>query len=136
MAGSDDTMGDPTDDNTTRARDGKHQIPDEVHATEDADPVLEANRRAAGESREDDTENQPVALSIEEPDPPWILDVLGDIGIYLGVAAVGLTAIGLVSAVIDLQPVANISLVLALGLVSVALVFGAAYQAYVSDLVP
>jgi len=32
--------------------------------------------------------------------------------------------------------VANIALVLALGLVSVALVFGAAYQAYVSDLLP
>lgn len=89
------------------------------------------------EERPPDSDEGPLGtVSVDEPDPPWLLDALGQLGIYMGVTAVVLTAIGLGSALIDLQPIANIALVLALGLVSVALVFGAAYQAYVSDLLP
>lgn len=74
--------------------------------------------------------------SVDDPDPPQVLERLGQIGIYLSVAAVALAVVGLGAGSARVQPFANIALVLALGLGSVAMVFGAIYQASVSGLAP
>jgi len=76
----------------------------------------------------------PAEFDIEEPDPPRVLALIGDLGVYVALLGLGLTVVGLGAAVVPIQPLANVSLFLALVSVTVAMVMGAAYQAYVSDL--
>ena len=76
----------------------------------------------------------PSEFTIEEPDTPRALAVLGRFGMYLALLGLGLTAVGLGAALVPIQPLTNISLFFALLSVTIAMVIGAAYQAYVSDL--
>ena len=81
-------------------------------------------------------EEPPGGFSVEEPDPPRTLALVGNLGVYIALLGLGLTIVGLGAALIPIQPLANVSLFLALCSVTVAMVMGAAYQAYVSDLLP
>lgn len=76
----------------------------------------------------------PGEFAVEAPDPPRILALIGRLGVYIALLGLGLTAVGLGAALVPIQPLANVSLFLALVSVTVAMVMGAAYQASVSDL--
>ncbi|MFC4544301.1 hypothetical protein ACFO5R_20435 [Halosolutus amylolyticus] len=67
-------------------------------------------------------------------EPPRSLGALGQVGVALAVAAVALTAVGLVAALLGSYVLANVALVLAFGLVSIAIVLGAIFRASVGDL--
>jgi|GEM_PF-6046181 hypothetical protein len=69
-----------------------------------------------------------------ETDVPRYARVLGDIGIYLGVAAVVLTVGGLLLAVGGVQPYASVALTFSLLIVFVAMLLGIVFQAHVTDI--
>lgn len=66
------------------------------------------------------------------PDVPRHIEVIGQSGVYLGVGALLLAIGGLSMASVDIQPLANIALVVSLGTVFGAMFLGIVFQAYVS----
>lgn len=73
-------------------------------------------------------------LSVDDPDPPPIVDRLGSVGIYLAVAALALAVIGVGAAARGIQPLGNAVITLSLGLGIFAMVFAMVFQAFASDL--
>jgi hypothetical protein len=82
----------------------------------------------------DDVPSYFPELSVEDPDPPRIVDHLGSVGIYLAVAAFGLAVIGIGAAARGIQPLGNAVITLSLGLGIVAMLFAMVFQAFASDL--
>lgn len=72
-------------------------------------------------------------VSVDEPDPPPIVDRLGSVGIYLALVAMVLAVVGVGAAAIGVQPFGNAAITLSLGLGLVAMLFGMVFQAVASD---
>lgn len=72
-------------------------------------------------------------VSVDEPDPPPIVDRLGSVGIYLALAALVLAVVGVGAAGVGIQPFGNAAITLSLGLGLVAMAFGMVFQAVASD---
>lgn len=87
-------------------------------------------------SEEPDTDREPWllrAVSIDGPDPPWHIDLVGQIGVYLGILSVTLALLGVLAASWGIQPIGNVAIVLSLALISIAMVLGIVFQVYVGD---
>jgi hypothetical protein len=96
---------------------GDGEMPDEVPGRSVTDEVPEE----VVEDREDDT-------------PPRILEVIGQVGVYIATASLVSTAFGIVAIALGIQPYGNIATTLALVGVTVAMIMGMLFQAYVGDL--
>jgi len=102
-------------------------------ASEDRDPAESTESRSeSGEG--DDAEPDTPEFSIQDPDPPWPIAWAGELGVYLGVLAVVLAVVGVTLAGLGVQPIGNVAIAASLGLVSVAMLFGMVFQAYISDI--
>lgn len=88
----------------------------------EAYPRPQGGRETAGKLPTDD-----------EADPPEIIEAVGQFGIYLGVASLGLTAFGVPAMYVGFQPYGNVAVTLAVAGVTVAMILGMVYQAYVGD---
>ncbi|WP_137289595.1 hypothetical protein [Natronorubrum halophilum] len=73
-------------------------------------------------------------FSTDDSNPPWLITKIGQLGVYLAVAAVVLTVGALVTALLGLGVFANIVLVLSLFLVTIAMVLGTVYQVSIGGL--
>lgn len=71
--------------------------------------------------------------SDDETEPPWLVDLLAQVGVYLALAGAVLAGVGLVLAWLGVQPYGNASTFFGLLFVTVAMVFGIVFQAYRSD---
>lgn len=69
-------------------------------------------------------------LSAGEGEPPRAIQALGDLGIYLGVIAVGLAIVGLVAGTLEFLPLARVAIFFAIVLGSVAMVLGVVFQIF------
>lgn len=69
----------------------------------------------------------------EDETPPWILEVVGEVGVYLAFLSLLLTIVGLISIYIRFQPVGNIAITFGLVGITVSMIIGMVYQAYVGD---
>lgn len=88
------------------------------------------------EADELDVEEPPwllESISIDDPNPPQHVDLVGQIGVYLGLLSVALALFGVAAASLRVQPFGNIAIVLSLGLISVAMLLGMIFQIYVGD---
>jgi len=73
---------------------------------------------------------------VEEPDTPWIVDAVGQLGVRLGVVSVLLAVVGIVAAGAGMQPFGSVAIVASLAMVSLAMVFGIVFQAYAGTVMP
>lgn len=58
-----------------------------------------------------------------------IIEALGTVGIYLGLCALGLAVIGLLLGMFRIQPIASLTILLSLFLVTISMILGAVFQA-------
>lgn len=72
----------------------------------------------------------------EEPDTPWAVAVLGQLGVRLGVVSVLLAVVGIGAAGAGVQPLGSVAIVAALVMVSVAMLLGMVFQAFDGDILP
>lgn len=97
-----------------------------------SEPAGEPDEPAVREADDPDVGPWPVrALTGRDPDPPPLVAAIGQLGEYLGVAAVALAIVGLVAGFLDLRIAANVAIFFALASVSVAMGMGVVYQIYV-----
>lgn len=73
-------------------------------------------------------------VSVEEPDPPPIVDRLGSVGVYLSIGALALAVMGVGAAAAGIQPLGNAVITLGLVLGIVAMLLGMVFQTFASDL--
>lgn len=62
-----------------------------------------------------------------------IAGALGTLGVYLGVCSLGLAVVGLVLGLFRVQPIASLTILLSLILITISMVLGAAFQAFGTD---
>ncbi len=73
---------------------------------------------------------------VEEPDTPWLVDAVGQLGVRLGVVSVLLALLGIAAAGVGMQPFGNVAIVASLVMVSVAMLLGMLFQAYTGTVMP
>ncbi len=73
---------------------------------------------------------------VEEPDTPWLVDALGQLGVRLGVVSVILAIVGIAAAGVGMQPFGSVAIVASLAMVTVAMLLGMVFQAYAGDYLP
>ena len=109
---------------------------DDPSGTPDEPGRRSPDHRATQPWLQDDPESagsSPATADDTDDGPPWLLEAIGQIGIYIGIVSVGLTVFGIPAMYVGLQPYGNVAITLAIAGVSVAMVLGMVYQAYVSD---
>jgi hypothetical protein len=125
MSGEDDQPGDgDRSDDAARRRAAGVPIPGD----RDGEP---ARADAEGDGPSFDA---PIDAEFEEPDASPLAETLGQVGVYLGVAAVGLALVGILLGLVNVRPWASIALVFSLFTAVVAMVLGAVFQASAADL--
>lgn len=92
-----------------------------------AKPWLESDGEIPEKLETDSDEDE------EQKEPPRLLSALGQLGIYLGLASLALTVLGLAGLSVQFQPYANMAITTALVGVTVSMILGVAFQAYVGD---
>lgn len=70
-----------------------------------------------------------TGIEVEEPDASRVAAALGQVGVYLGVAAVGFAVLGIALGVAGAGLFTRVALVLALGLGALSMVLAAVFQA-------
>lgn len=73
---------------------------------------------------------------VEEPETPWIVETLGQLGVRLGVVSVLLAVLGIVATGVGMQPFGSVAIVASLVMVSTAMLLGMVFQAYAGDYLP
>lgn len=101
----------------------------ETHSNWEEEKLRAAGAHVAADEKGSEEED-------EEEEPPWILEKLGQLGIYIAILGAVLSVIGVSAAWLGIQPLGNISMTFSLGLITLAMVLGAMFQAYVSDFSP
>jgi len=74
--------------------------------------------------------------SVEEPDTPWLVDALGQLGVRLGVVSVLLAVVGIAAAGVGMQPFGSVAIVASLVMVTTAMLLGMVFQAFAGDVLP
>lgn len=97
-----------------------------------------ARRRALGALADGSVPEEAITPETEtEPEgderPPRTIRWLGRIGVYIAAGGTLLAVVGLTAAAFGIQPTGNVLMTLSLFSVSVAMVFGLAFRAYVGD---
>ena len=113
-AGSEISQGDSPDGRTDRSdpRKAGQPTPGEVHPWLDESDV-----------------DEPA----EEDEPPFIVRVIGQIGVYLAMGSLGLAVFGVAGIYIGFQPWGNVATTLALVGVTVAMFMGMVFQVYIGE---
>jgi hypothetical protein len=60
----------------------------------------------------------------------WAVNAVGNLGVGLGACALGLAVLGLILGLFRIEPIASLSLVLSLVLVTISMIFGMVFQAF------
>lgn len=98
----------------------------------DADGVASGRRRPAPNHTDSGDLDNPTEADGEER-PPRTVRWIGRIGVYIAVVGTVSAMLGLAAAALGVQPFGNVLMTLALFGVSIAMLFGLAFQAYVGD---
>lgn len=134
--GSDDTIGDAEQRRKRRTAVRPHERRTASDSTgSETDTAREARDQWAPEGV--DPEDVPwyfSPVSVDDPNPPAIVDRLGSVGIVLVAIALVLAVIGVAAAAVGIQPFGNAAITLSLGLGAIAMLFGLVFQAFASDL--
>ena len=93
-------------------REASHPAPEDLH------PWLDERD---GEETED------------EDEPPFVVRAIGQVGIYLATVSLGLAIFGVAGIYAEFQPWGNVATTLALVGVTVAMLMGMVFQAYVGE---
>jgi hypothetical protein len=133
----DEQPGDQPDERSRERRDDARRraagVPVGEPPSEDRDSAESAESPSESDEGDDAGPATPD-FSIEDPDPPWPIAWAGELGVYLAVLAVVLAVVGVTLAGLRIQPLGNVAIVASLGLVTVAMLFGMVFQAYISDI--
>lgn len=93
----------------------------------DPDPSVAPPR----DRSDSDAEPWPIRkIASGEGEPPPFVQMLGDLGIYLAVIAVGLAIVGLTAGTLAFLPVARVAIFFAIVLGSVAMGLGVVFQIF------
>ena len=107
---------------------------DEDRPEPDADRHPESPPRHS-EATADREETPPApGIEFEDPDVSPLAAALGQAGVYMGVAAVGAAALGVVLGALDAGVVTRVAFLLALALGTVGMVLAAVFQASAAGL--
>lgn len=80
-----------------------------------------------------DPEQAPDSGEENEPEPPWYVYWVGQIGVYLAVVAVALAASGVTLAWLGVYPYGNVAITFSLVFGVLAMLLGIVFQVYRSD---
>ena len=98
----------------------------------DADGVAPGRRRSVLNHTDSGASDETTDEKGEER-PPWTIRWIGRIGVYIAASGTVSAVLGLSAAAFGIQPAGNALMTLALFAVSIAMLFGLVFQAYVGD---
>ncbi|WP_254862387.1 hypothetical protein [Halovivax gelatinilyticus] len=75
--------------------------------------------------------NMLPSSSVDEADPPWWVEFGGNLGVKLGVVSLALAIVGVTAAWLEMQPLGNLTIVLSLVSITVAMLLGFIYQIFI-----
>lgn len=116
------------------SRQDPNESPASVDGEQPPDDLVDTHESWRDERRE------AIGLPVEaetdddtEPEVPFVLEQLGQVGVYVALLGLGLAVFGVGAAFLNIQPLGNVSMFFSLVLVTVAMLFAVAIQAYSMD---
>ncbi|WP_247731530.1 hypothetical protein [Halovivax limisalsi] len=121
---------DKTDQSDGSGADASADFPtDESGADASADfPTDESGRQPGEEILGGTISDLAPSTTVEDADPPWLVELGGSIGVGLGVLALALAIVGVTAAWLGVQPLGNVAVAFALITIAISFVLGLVYQ--------